>query len=127
MSVALPSSVPLFPPLIVNKARGNDASRGQMDGDVDARHPDAAGMYRWPSHLSSCGVRGRRRDPLRACVRLARARRTIWFPNRPLLRDEGPRPGPCYAVLEGGEIGHLNREKMFSAGTRWRVRRILWS
>jgi hypothetical protein len=34
MSVALPSSVLFFPPLIVNKARGNDASRGQMDVDL---------------------------------------------------------------------------------------------
>ena len=59
MSVALPSSVLFFPPLIVNKARGNDASCGQMDGDVDARHPDAADMSRWTSNLRSCGVCGR--------------------------------------------------------------------
>ena len=74
MSVALPSSVLFSPPLIVNKARGIDASRGQMEGDVDARHPDAAGMFRWTSHLRSCGVCGRRRDRVRARVRLARAR-----------------------------------------------------
>ena len=64
-----------FPPLIVNKAQGNDASRGQMNGDVVARLPDAADMSRWPSHLRSCGVCGRRRDRVRAHVHLARAGR----------------------------------------------------
>ena len=78
MSVALPSSVQFFPLLLIErKAQGNDASRGQMDGDVDARHPDAAGMSRWPSHLRTCGVCGRRRARVRARVRLARARRMI--------------------------------------------------
>jgi len=87
MSVALPSSVLFFPLLIVITARGNDASRGQMNGDVDSRHPDAAGMSQWPSHLRSCGVCGRRRNRVRARVRLARARRMVGLPNRPLVRN----------------------------------------
>jgi hypothetical protein len=85
MSVVLPSSVLFSPPLIVNKAWGIDASRGEMEGDVDARHPDAAGMFRWTSHLRSCRVYGRRRDRVRARERLARARRMAGSQNRPLV------------------------------------------
>jgi len=42
-------------------------------------------MSRWPSHLRSCGVYGRRRDRVRARVRLARARRMVGFQNRALV------------------------------------------
>jgi len=86
MDVCRPAlHVLFFPPLIVNNARENDVSRGQMDGDVNARHPDAAGISRWPSHLRSCGVCGRRRDRVRVRERLARARRMIGFQNRSLV------------------------------------------
>ena len=59
MDVCRPAlHVLFFPPLIVNNARENDVSRGQKDGDVNARHLDAAVFLDGPPTYAVAGSVG---------------------------------------------------------------------
>jgi hypothetical protein len=66
------------------------------DGEIAARHSNAADMPRYPSHLQRGGVGGRRRARMRARVRRARARDGFLH-----LKEEHSLK---FTILRGGDL-----------------------